>query len=167
MASCSLNEHPAKERRICYPVSVMGGSLIRQIGSSVLIPIRMRRPAVTREARRRSPLMNASRTNASRVECIPEVPTDTYPAVAFARYPTAEWAADARAGAIDLLFVGNIRFKLRVGNSGKRCGRNCQTFRFRWHCELPVRKFYRRRPAHDLHPTRFGAGPGFASGPPR
>jgi hypothetical protein len=75
---------------------------------------------VAREALRRSPLMDASRANAACVECIPDVPAVTHPTVAFARYPTAEWAAEARARAIGLLFVGNIGLKLRVGNSGKR-----------------------------------------------
>jgi hypothetical protein len=56
----------------------------------------MRRPAGTREALSRTPLVQASGANASRVERVPLVPTVAEPLVLLTGRPAAEWAADAR-----------------------------------------------------------------------
>jgi hypothetical protein len=60
------------------------------------IPIRMCRPTAAREALGFSPLMQARRADASRVERVPLVAAGAEPLVFIARRPTAERAADTR-----------------------------------------------------------------------
>jgi len=68
---------------------------------SLLVPIRMRRPAATLETLSRSPLMEAGGTHASSAEWVPFMPTVVGPAVSWR--PAAERASDARAGRVEAL----------------------------------------------------------------
>jgi len=61
------------------------------------IPIGVWRPAGTRKALGRGPLVKACRAHSTRVERVPEVATCTRPAVALAGRPTAKRAPDAGA----------------------------------------------------------------------
>ena len=58
----------------------------------------MRRPAETGLALRGGPLVKASWTNASGVEGIPLMATDTGPKIFLSRRPIAKRASDARTG---------------------------------------------------------------------
>jgi hypothetical protein len=76
---------------------------------SLRIPLGMRRPAPTREALGRSPLVHARRTHASRVERIPLMAAATGPFVFLAWRPAAEGAPDARTGWLPVAFNLMVR----------------------------------------------------------
>ena|SRR5215472_2020233 len=61
-----------------------------------LIPVGVSRPAMADGTLRRGPLMEARRTNATRIESVPHMPTLAHPAVLLGGGPPAERAADAR-----------------------------------------------------------------------
>lgn len=72
----------------------------------------MPRPSATGQALGRSPLMQASWADASRIERVPLIAAGAEPFVFFAGRPAAEWAANARgAGALFLR-------KVAIQNSG-------------------------------------------------
>jgi len=78
----------------------------------------MRRPASARKALRFSPLVQACRADASRVERVPLVSAGAEPFVLFARRPAAERTADARAGCVSVslnVAVGNTRGSVSSG----------------------------------------------------
>jgi hypothetical protein len=66
----------------------------------------MRRPSAARTTLGFRPLVEASRANAARVECVPQVPTSAGPEVLLGRRPTTFGAPDAWAGSVDaFLFI--------------------------------------------------------------
>jgi len=103
---------------------------------SVLVPVRVRRPAVTRKTLRGDPLMEAGRANPAGIERIPVMPAGTRPAIIFARLPVTKGASDARTGVIDLLFVADLGFNLRVENTRRSRRQNCRVPRFEYHGQL-------------------------------
>jgi hypothetical protein len=81
--------------------------------SPLRVPERVQRPTAAREALRLSPLVQAGWADASRIEGIPLIAAGAEPFVFFAGRPTAERAADARAGWIEAYLL----LKLAVWNA--------------------------------------------------
>lgn len=77
----------------------------------------MRRPATAREALGLSPLMHASRADASRLERVPLEGALAEPFVFFARRPAAERAANALAGGVAALVESGVA--VDYGSGGK------------------------------------------------
>jgi hypothetical protein len=69
------------------------------------IPIRMRRPACAREALGLSPLVQARRADASRIERVPLIAAGAEPLVLFPGRPATLWTPDARATGVEALFL--------------------------------------------------------------
>src|SRR6266545_263127 len=63
----------------------------------LLVPIRVRRPQIARQALRRGPLKQAGRADSAGIERVPVVPTSAGPSVVAPRRPVAQRATDARS----------------------------------------------------------------------
>jgi hypothetical protein len=78
----------------------------------------MRRPSAARQALGFSPLMQASGADASRIKGIPRMTALAEPLVFFSWQPTAQRAADLRAGSVSVslnVAVGNNRGSVSCG----------------------------------------------------
>ena len=80
----------------------------------------MRRPTAARETLRLSPLVKASRADASGVECVPRMTALAEPLVFFPWRPAAERATDARR----LRLAGFLLFKLAIHDRFRGVGHN-------------------------------------------
>src|ERR1017187_5226112 len=89
---------------------------------SLRVPIRVRRPPLTREALRGGPLMEARRVHSSRVERIPLMTTGARPAVVLAGCPAAQRAPDTRSG----WFVALFFVEFAIQDHGRFGGRICE-----------------------------------------
>ena len=90
------------------------------VSTSVLIPIRMRRPHMTGKALCRGPLMHTRRANPARIEGVPVVAAGTGPAVGLFRLPSAKRTADSRTGNLAVLFIRNLSFRVGIDHDRHR-----------------------------------------------
>ena len=96
-----------------FPATLRESQGLELTISPLRVPERVQRPTAAREALRLSPLVQAGWADASRIEGIPLIAAGAEPFVFFARRPTAERAADARAGWIEAYLL----LKLAVWNA--------------------------------------------------